>query len=101
MKKVEIELGGTLIGYEPVALTLFKDQKHATGETKKLILGALAPLEAKRVRFRRNRIPVIGSENQEYYPAGSINLYANCRGHWWSRWRVPIAIQVDSYEPMQ
>jgi hypothetical protein len=101
LKKVEIELRGTLIGYAPVALTLFKDQKQATGETKKIDIGALAPLEEKRVRFRRNRSSVIGSENQEYYPPGSINLYAHCRGHWWSRWRVPIAIQVDSYEPMQ
>ncbi len=100
LKKVEIELRGTLIGYAPVALALFKDQTHATGETQRIDIGTLAPLEAERVRFRRNRIPKIGSENQECYPAGSINLYAHCRGRWWSHWHVPIAIQVDSYEPM-
>jgi hypothetical protein len=101
LKRVEIELRGTLIGYVPVALTLFEDQMHATGETKKVGIGALAPLDAERVRFRRNRIPVAGSEDKEYYPAGSVNLYAHCRGRWWSRWRVPVAIHLDSYEPMQ
>jgi hypothetical protein len=30
LKKVEIELRGTPIGYAPVALTLFKDEKQAS-----------------------------------------------------------------------
>lgn len=101
LERVEIELRGTLIGYAPVALTLFKDETHASDEAHKVNIGTLAPLEEKRLRFRRNRIPVIGNENREYYPPGNINLYAHCKGHWWSRWSIPIAIHLDSYEPEQ